>query len=280
MDAGPPSLAPADVDTMGLGACERTALRTVVQRVYRANPELSDITEFVPNAVYGAPEPDASASFFEAAMHPTTVELSFRRCSGEVVDGECTDATYWYFETDAACEPQLVGQYHQSLNGDCFEVEGEPRVGFRGIVNKRSLCDFDFMPMPLPDRSVFTGLGEGTFCGIEAPALRDITVEVSQRADDPSQATVVFTGLGSCVDGQDLPARVLGSTVELDAELGEALPECGPPDRISATMSFAGEPLFGGGFTGYIEHFVQEAVCESSATKHTGSFHLLPAAGQ
>jgi len=247
---------PTSVEATGFGPCEGTTVGAIVATIQEQYPELADITVFEPSGaavVEGRDGTDPQSSFYEVALHDETVEVSFRRCTGEVVDDQCSDSSYWFFETDATCEPLMVGRYRQTLDGDCFQVEGEARGPFRGFVDERQRCDFDPMAVDVSGTYGYLALSSGTICGAAIESGAPVSIEVTQQPPDLASATVEVTGIGDCIDGVALRGSVYGAIVEVEAILDlPASDECDAGATLSLRVALDGTAIFAQSFSGYM----------------------------
>jgi len=200
-----------DPAARGTGACAARTLAEVIAAVHRQRPDLADIK------VLQASNPDPSlsdGSLIRAFAHQGGFRLVFKRGDGDCPSG-CIDNWYWYFQTDAACEPALAGQYSRVYRspGNCFEVAGTILWGIPGPTDPSVICGADNRPQNISGTYQLQGTGSRTECtakgGGEPTVMVSLGLQVTvvQNAADlaSGMATVVGTG-NPRIDGVPLPA--------------------------------------------------------------------------
>jgi len=113
----------SDPDATGDGPCASKTARDVLDAIHAAYPDFADVTDFPDPRYFGVPN----------LVYPYTSDAGFSmvlaRGTGDCPGG-CMSWRYWYFQTDASCEPHEVGSYSDLYGpGNCFTVAGEPMWG-------------------------------------------------------------------------------------------------------------------------------------------------------
>lgn len=201
---------------VGTGACAWTTLGELVSAVQRAFPELADIDRFYDPSV------TTEDGFIYAFLTSSGFRVVFVR-----------PRAYYYFETDAECQPRAVGEYRAEYDASqgCDVPVGAPLWGL-------PYAPFWFLcPPPLPPgrdvHGVYMAASSGTAmaCGggsMPQSVTARLSIEVRQAEPDFDAATVVIEGTGDArVDGRELPAYVtLSSVTALVAEPVERGSNC------------------------------------------------------
>jgi hypothetical protein len=125
--------APLDLDarlvdqtTAGTGACSGSALGDVLNQIRSAHAHLADYTALVGPIWMDMPRLIFAFAWTEG------FRIVFKRGDGDCPAG-CISNEYWYFGTDEACAPELVGHYSAVISGSaaqCYVVDGQPLWGF------------------------------------------------------------------------------------------------------------------------------------------------------
>ena len=282
MDAGPPRLLPPSSDTPGMGDCQETSVAEVAALAAEENSELAGIAEFVPDPIYEEPAPDPGSDYYQAVVAESGIFLVFRRCVGDVVQGECDDVLLDFYTTEAACAPEATGSYRATLSGDgCYDVTGDASPDFPHLaVPDRDRCDFDPMPQAVAGDFELAAFGFGSICDQEVVTpSTPMDLTIVQDAEDPASATITFSNTGfQCIDDVSFPGRVIMDVVEGELLLSEADGRveddlCAPPAKLD--FSFGGD--WGGlPFTGSLDYWVLAGDGCAAAPEYVneGSFHF------
>ena len=281
MGTGQGALVPGSPSTEGLGPCSGTTLGEVVERIHALEPELSDITKMAAITPATTPEqyPGPGDSFYQARIYSDHMLVGLRRCTAGVLDFVCPVSSYWFFTTDASCEPALKSTYTQRKMGDCYEVEGAAEPWFHGVIAERQRCDFDANPADVGGTHALYGLAMGSICGDGVGSFepREISLTISQPEYDPSRVTVYFDQVASCIDEVPLKGRVFENLLELDQPLGEPSVSCGALAKVTASIDMSGAPMFGGPFNGILDYWTRAEVCgELPHYRRSGGYHFMP----
>jgi hypothetical protein len=209
-----PAAAVAGASVMGNGPCKGHELGELVMNVHAKYPELADIQEFYDpkSALVG------DGSFIYAFPNAAGFRLVFTRGSGDCESG-CIDKSYFYFESDGACSPVMVGQYSRTYSSasNCFQIQGKPLWGFPG--EPPPSCGGS-TSSDVSGSYALEGTGSDTPCSTDpGPVIdvaRSVTLEVTHDVD-VGTATVVISGTGNdLVDGNSYSGKVSGSTLYVD----------------------------------------------------------------
>jgi len=255
MEAGPAHLIPPSSDTLGMGDCQEASVADVAALAGEENPELAGITEFVPHPIYEEPAPDPGSDYYQAVVSDSSIFLAFRRCVGNIVQGECDDVLLDFYATEAACTPVATGSYRATLSGEgCYDVSGDASPEFPELaVAERDRCDFDPMPEAVAGNFQLTGAGMGSICEQEIVTPTSMELTIVQDADDPAMATITFSNTGfQCIDDVSFPGRVIMGLVEGELFLSEAGSRaegdlCAPPAKLDFSLGgdWGGLPFVG-----------------------------------
>jgi hypothetical protein len=153
----------ADESTQGTGDCAGKTLGAVIDAIHLANRKLEDIT-----VLYDPQDPLIGPAFILAFTTPDGFRLVFMRGSGDCPAG-CINREYWYFETNAACEPVQIGHYARGQGNGCTAVSGKPMWGQPAAGNVSNACpppDFDELNASCVDDLCPDGLTPTFFYGL------------------------------------------------------------------------------------------------------------------
>jgi hypothetical protein len=181
----------------------------VIAAVHQGWPDLADVTEF-----YRADSNRlGDGSFIYAFTNGAGFALAFKRGGGDCPAG-CTENEYWYFVTDVACAPAMVGHYSAGwATGNCLTTSGKPMWGVPKPPDPATVCGADNTPGPLSGVYNFKATGSRVACTEKAGDEPQVSVtsslmlSVAQIAGDLSRGTVTVQGTGHpLIDGQPIPA--------------------------------------------------------------------------
>jgi hypothetical protein len=189
------------------GACAGTTLADAIAQVRMLRPDLSDVAELY----LSNPGMAGDGSYIYAfAGADGGFALAFKRGGGDCPSG-CTENDYWYFETDAACQVQAVGEMHDS--GPCTPADQQPRWGVPPAVAARDICGADRSPVNLNGDYELVTCGSSMACALPGEKLTSrslpshLSLRIEQDPADLSQGTVTLDGTGEPVlDGQAFQA--------------------------------------------------------------------------
>lgn len=187
-----------DPSTEGKGDCTGTTLGQVITAIHLANRELESIT-----TLYDPQNPSfgRSSEIFAFAT-PDGFRLVFMRGSGDCPAG-CINREYWYFETNAQCDPEQVGHYARGQGNGCVAVSGAPVWGFPDVGGPSNACpppDFDELNSNCVDDACPGGLTPTFFYGLAGtagPRFCWCTIGCSHEVDlcpDGTQCTDIGDG--------------------------------------------------------------------------------------
>lgn len=218
MHDAPPGPAIEQLAQHGSGACAATTLADAIAQVHSLRPDLSDITELL------MPDngPGGGGSLIEAFAEPDGgFALIFQRGSGDCPTG-CTTNDYWYFETDASCQVQPVGETHDS--GPCTPADQQPRWGVPAAVAPRDLCGADQSLVDLTGIYKIVTCGSSMTCALPGeaqlaqPLPSSLSLRLEQDPADLSEGTVMLEGTGEpLLDGKTFPATFGRETFSVNA---------------------------------------------------------------
>jgi hypothetical protein len=164
-----PGEAIVDPDTPGTGVCSNETAGTILAAIWQIWPELADIT-----VIY-----DSNAgligdgSFVHIFQSGDGFRLVLVRGSGDCPAG-CIDHEYWYFETDASCDPTQVGHYSRIFDssGNCYRIEGNALWGLPEPSDAGRCPDVDLSALntECADGTCPAGLTPVSFYGIAGEA--------------------------------------------------------------------------------------------------------------
>jgi hypothetical protein len=221
----------------GPGACAARTLAEVIAAVHQQMPALADIQ------VLDALKPElGDGNRIYAFTHPGGFRLIFKRGDGDCPGG-CIDNYYWYFETDAACAPVLVGQYARVYTspGNCYTVTGKIIWGFPHAVDPKAVCGADNSPQNITGTYPLHGEGIRTECTAkkgDEPTMKvalDVQVVVFQMPGNLAQGTATVTGTGNPrIDGVPLPATFERRRLTATREVSNLPAMC--PDQHNTSL--------------------------------------------
>lgn len=237
---------PASLNINGEGACQDRTPEQLVEEIREQWPELADISEAIlsdplaapasatPTASAASPSSAASSSaasatstvllppppalapatppaHYQVSMNEDSFRFAFYRGEGCAL-GACELGDYWYFQTDAACEPQSVGQYSAVDLGDCIETSGEPLWGRPSPVDQWKDCSTDRSPQDISGRYAVFSLPFAELCSESdagsLPGFIELEL-VIDPTDELGKTIVYLEGSGSdWVDGVRIEGTV------------------------------------------------------------------------
>ena len=210
---------PSTEDGRGQGACADVRLGEVAAAVRMRFSELADVVDFRPRAPQAAGEPEqtrASISGYTGWSSGQQLVVVFYRGQDECSAQGCKEERYWYFQTDASCQPMLVGRYYQRQEADCVDVEGQPLWDYPAAPMARSHCDPDPELLDLRGSyditvvaSPLLGQGgeDGRCAGVPANLTGQPATLTVDQTDNLQTGSLRFDGTGlSQLDGWVLPA--------------------------------------------------------------------------
>ena len=213
------------------------------------------------------------------------IVVGLRRCEGQVVDLQCTEERWWYFETDELCEPQAAGTYRQALTGECFETEGAASVYFDAPLLEQDVCGFDAQSEDLRGTHEVMAVASGQLCpdgedfGAATLLSEPLSLQVDQDPDALRNATVTLrTGQFPCLDGFSFPAEVIGATVTAEYGYyseGDST-ECYPTGQVKLSFGSVLVPPF----IGTLDFLhIRDDPCTASLPGYAAvsGFHFMPA---
>ncbi len=189
----------------GSGACAGTTLADAIAQVRALRPDLSDVAQLY------TPDMGGDGSYIYAFAETNGgFALVFKRGAGDCPSG-CTENDYWYFETDATCRIQAVGETHASAS--CTPVGEQPRWGIPAAVAPRYICGADPSPVELSGNYDLVACGSAMACLLAGekqsprPLPSTLSLSIQQDPGDLSRGTVTLDGTGEpLLDAQPFPA--------------------------------------------------------------------------
>jgi hypothetical protein len=225
----------------GSGACSSTTLADAIAQVRALRPDLSDIVElYVPN-----PDVGGDGSYIYAfAEADGGFALVFKRGGGDCPSG-CTSNDYWYFETDAACRVQAVGETHDSA--PCTPAGEQPRWGVPAAVAPRYICGADPSTVQLSGDYDLVTCGSATACALAGPKSSPrplpstLSLSIQQDPADLTQGTVTLDGTGEpLLDAVAFPAKFDQQSFAVHAEYSNLPAACPEQWQLDFTYDFEG----------------------------------------
>jgi hypothetical protein len=126
----------SDVSTQGSGTCAGVSAADVIAAMKKAHPELADIP------ATRDPNIGGDGSFvFSYVRSDGSFALVVKRGDDDCVAG-CIDNEYWYFATNAMCQPQQVGHYNKDFvdSSNCYALDGEALWGVPASTSAAYQC--------------------------------------------------------------------------------------------------------------------------------------------
>jgi hypothetical protein len=216
-------------------------LADAIAQVRALRPDLSDIVElFMPN-----PDVGGDGSYIYAfAEADGGFALVFKRGGGDCPSG-CTSNDYWYFETDAGCRIQAVGEAHDS--GPCTPADEQPRWGVPAAVAPRYICGADLSTVQLSGDYDLVTCGSATACALggakssSRPLPSTLSISIQQDAADLTQGTVTLDGTGEpLLDAVPFPAKFDRQSFTAHAEYSNLPAACPEQWQLDFTYDFEG----------------------------------------
>ncbi|HEY5372580.1 MAG TPA: hypothetical protein VIK01_02800 [Polyangiaceae bacterium] len=225
----------------GSAACAGTTLADAIAQVRALRPDLSDVTELY----MSNPQVGGYGSYIAAfTAADGGFALVFKRGTGDCPAG-CTQNDYWYFETDAACRIQAVGETHDSA--PCTPVDQQPRWGIPAAVAPRYLCGADLSPVQLSGDYDLVTCGSATACSLPGeqqsprPLPSTLSLSIQQDPADLSRGTVTLGGTGEpLLDAQPLAATFDRQSFAVHLAYSNLPAACSEQWQLDLTYDFEG----------------------------------------
>lgn len=217
-DSPPKILRGADRELPGTGACSDVTLGEFIERAHELRPELADIEVLTPGSGEVTSDP-------EREIIPLVSDdgflLAFKRGEGDCESG-CISSTYFYFESDAECQPVYLGEYSAIFDDEnnCYEVEGERRWEVGRNVSTTSRCDYEPYAADVSGSHEISAEGTTVPCPDEGESEWEGSFEfvVEQDPADPTKAEVFFKNVHPKVNMGPWLGTVEGETLTIDFE--------------------------------------------------------------
>jgi hypothetical protein len=216
-------------------------LADAIAQVRALRPDLSDVTELY----MSNPDLAGDGSYIYAfAEADGGFALVFKRGGGDCPAG-CTVNDYWYFETDAACRIQAVGETHDSA--PCTPADEQPRWGIPAAVAPRDICGADLSTVQLSGDYELVTCGSATACALggtksaSRPLPSTLSLSIQQDPADLTQGTVTLDGTGEpLLDAVPFPAKFDRQSFTVHAEYSNLPATCPEQWRLDFTYDFEG----------------------------------------
>ena len=240
-----PGLYLVDPATAGGGACAPTTLADVLDAIRAGDPALVGV-----NAIYNPAQSGGDGNLiYPYRTSDGGFAVAFKRGAGDCPAG-CTDNTYDYFRTDAACVPRTVGHYHE-VSGACLMVDGQPMWGHPpALPDPAIVCGADNTPQDISGHLQFHATGQAIPCAVSGDKGLandvDTTLDVTVMQDPANLGTgvVIVSGTGNpLVDGIALPATFIRRRFEATLQKSNLPSNCPQESAITARYDFeSGRP--------------------------------------
>lgn len=257
-----------DRNAAGQGACSGKTLGDVITAIHAANPELADVNLIIDPAM--PPPPIVITAQITAFETADGFAIVMQRGEGDCESG-CIEIQYWYFRTDANCDPQEVGHYDPHSYAATCNLEGYPMWDTPlPPLEYPPACGPSLRVRPLESMDTVTGCGQRSACAVSGAEMpEDVTLElqVDIRRDqaDPSGGTVTLRGTGhDLLDGRPLAATFAGGQVRANVD-NASLPS-------TCLMQFSVELFldFDGNSEGYLRY--EEALAATDCLNGGGDY--------
>jgi hypothetical protein len=264
-----PSRAPGPALEMSSAAgeqgCAGTSLAQVVDAIHAAHPELADIRDLYPST------PDAAAGDQSLIYAHETPDggfaLAFRRGGGDCPSG-CAGDEYWYFRTDALCQPEQIGHLADASDADagaaCRRFTGFPLWDRPSPPDPVEVCGY----RPSSELSgTYTLPACGQALGCTVPGQRaepraldlDLQFEIAQDDAEPGTGTLTLSNTGDpAIDGRPLPATFTRGVARVDDVPADLPSNCQASQRFQVLIDF----------DGYAESYVRVDEAGAKACSH------------
>ncbi|MEO7035937.1 MAG: hypothetical protein ABI548_18535 [Polyangiaceae bacterium] len=238
----PPGVATALLLQPGSGACAGTTLADAVAQVRALRPDLSDVTELYKSNPAVVGDGSYIYAFAEAGGG---FALAFKRGGGDCPAG-CTVNDYWYFETDAACQIQAVGETHSEEL--CTPADQQPRWGVPATIAPRYICGADLSPVQLSGSYDLVTCGTASACSLGGDKVAPprtlssmLSLRIQQDPSDLSEGTVTLNGTGEpLLDAQPFPATFDRQSFTVHAEYSNLPAVCPESWQLDFRYDFEG----------------------------------------
>jgi hypothetical protein len=255
--------------------CMAKPLGAVLDEIRASDPTLDDI-----QTIYNPAAAGGDGSFIYAYdVGVLGFDIVFKRGSGDCLAG-CTDNEYFYFSTDASCEPMALGRYHAAwgAGAQCLQVKGTPRWTHPVPPDPLIVCGVDNSPRDVSGTYAVHASGQRMACAAGASAATldaDIQFVVEQDAADPGQGSVTFFSTGDpLVDGVKLPAHF--QRQRFDAAFMSSFPPEACPRAATITAHYDFEGYQPGGIEALDFGDQSCAACKGSMSVALGDSTTVP----
>ncbi|MEO8903584.1 MAG: hypothetical protein ABI627_18850 [Polyangiaceae bacterium] len=276
----PPGVATVRLSKLGSGVCAGTTLADAIAQVRALRPDLSDVTELYASN----PDVGGDGSYIYAfAEAGGGFALAFKRGGGDCPAG-CTVNDYWYFETDAACQIQAVGETHSEEL--CTPADQQPRWGVPAAVAPRYICGADLSPVQLSGEYNLVACGTAEACSPVGGQKRSpprvlpstLSLSIQQDPSDLSQGTVTLSGTGEALlDAQPFPATFDRQSFIVHAEYSNLPSTCPEQWQFDFSYDFEG---FGARTLSFVQTQTPDcakapaAYCKGAVSATLGDAHV------
>jgi hypothetical protein len=237
-----PGPAVTELAARGKGACAAKSLGDVIAAVRTAHPEFADIKDlYTPDPMHAS----APSSVYAFETKDDGFAVVFRRGSVDCLAG-CIANEYWYFRTDASCDPQSVGHFlgHADPSG-CFSVEGFPLWDHPQPLDPASQCgDVEVAGLsPLGDYSEHA-CGQLQLCTDKGSPGQARDFELQFKIDTvpgSGQITLTLQNTGELdIDNRPLTATVQSQKVHVVEHVDNLPSKCLEQHDLEVMIDFGG----------------------------------------